>query len=40
MNIDFICEHCGKQLSVEDYMGTQQIDCYHCNQPVVVPSEG
>ena len=40
MNIEFICEHCGKRLSVEDYLGGQQIACYHCKQPVVIPHEG
>ena len=40
MNIEFICEHCGKLLSVEEYQAGQQIACYHCSAPVVIPEEG
>jgi len=40
MNIDFVCEHCGKTLSLEDYLGGQSVECYYCHGPVVVPQEG
>ena len=39
MTIEFICEHCGKTLDVEEYLAGQQIECYHCRQPVVIPDE-
>jgi len=40
MDIEFVCEHCGKTLRVQDYLAGQSIACYHCQQPVVIPREG
>lgn len=40
MAIEFVCEHCGRTLSVEDYLAGQRTECYHCHQPVVIPYEG
>ena len=39
MTIEFICEHCGKKLHVEEYLAGQQIECYHCHESVVIPEE-
>ena len=39
MTIEFICEHCGKPLNIEEYLAGQQIECYHCRQRVVIPDE-
>ncbi|HUW57322.1 MAG TPA: hypothetical protein VMZ92_11865 [Planctomycetota bacterium] len=39
MGIEFICEHCGKTLDVEEYLAGQRIECYHCHGPVVIPDE-
>ena len=40
MSIEFICEHCGETLRVEEYLGGQAIECYHCHGRVVIPQEG
>jgi DNA-directed RNA polymerase subunit RPC12/RpoP len=40
MSIEFICEHCGGTLRVEDYLAGQTIECQHCRRPVAIPQEG
>jgi predicted RNA-binding Zn-ribbon protein involved in translation (DUF1610 family) len=39
MDIEFVCEHCGKMLKVQEYLAGQTTDCYNCGQPVMVPQE-
>ena len=39
MDIEFVCEHCGKMLKVQEYLAGQTTDCYNCNQQVSVPQE-
>ncbi len=39
MTIEFICEHCGRMLNIEEYLAGQQIECYHCHELVVIPEE-
>jgi LPXTG-motif cell wall-anchored protein len=39
MDIEFVCEHCGRTLKVQDYLAGQATQCYHCKAPVVIPQE-
>jgi DNA-directed RNA polymerase subunit RPC12/RpoP len=39
MSIIFVCESCGKTLEMQEFLAGQQVECYHCHRPLVVPQE-
>lgn len=40
MDIEFVCEHCGGILKIQEHLSGQSIECYHCHGMVVVPAAG
>ncbi len=40
MEIEFVCERCGKPLKVDDTLAGQPMECYHCHAETAVPQPG
>ena len=40
MEIEFVCERCGKRLKVDDALAGQPMECYVCHAETMVPEAG